>query len=111
MPSHAEKHMENTLWIIDVQYLGQQKITVVKIKKLRRFKRFALEEVAEIKIKLKFEIFFPLEEVAESKKDNKKPSLYFLYTNLSPKNYKIIFKMNMKINFNFCICIVKYKFF
>ena len=38
--------------------MGKQKITVVKIKKLRRFKRFALEEVAEIKIKLKFEIFF-----------------------------------------------------
>ena len=70
---------------------------MVKIKKLRRYKRFALEEVAEIEIKLKFEIFFALEEVAESKKDNKKPSLYFLYTNLSPENYKIIFKMNMKI--------------
>jgi hypothetical protein len=77
--------------------LGKRKITVVKIKKLRRYKRFSLEELAEIEIKLKFENFFALEEVAESKKENKKPLMYFLFTKLSPKNYQIIFKMNMKI--------------
>ena len=69
---------------------------MVKIKKLKRYKRFALEEVAEIEIKLQFENFFAIEE-AESKKENKRPLMYFLFTKLSPKNYQIIFKMNMKI--------------
>ena len=42
------KNMENNFKIIYVQYLGTQKITMVKIKKLRRYKIFALEEVAKI---------------------------------------------------------------
>ena len=67
--------------------MGKQKITVVKIKKLRRYKRFALEEVAE------------------SKKENKKPLMYFLFTKLSPKNYQIMFIINMIIISLFCICI------